>query len=595
MTDRKDAVDSEETNVSMMEMFKFVFSKVLKKRGILVVNVVVLIFITGLQFVLPQITQNIIDKVIPQGNMQYLLESIGVLMLSAVLLGVLNYFSTYYMSIMSQGAIYELRTDLYDYILGLDTHFFESSKTGDLMVRLTNDISNLQSLISANMLSMVGGMFTFVGVYIFIFIVNWQMALAVTITFPLMFLIYRIFRSRIHNAFRKARLSQAQMSNQMQNTLTEISLIKSYTSEQIEEDRFAGLADKNRNNLIQAAQNQAMFSPLISFVNYLGTAIVLLLGSYFVINKDLMVGQMVAYITYVGMLQDPIRSFAMLLNQLQQSLVSYGRITEILKLEPAIKQSQNAVEFPELKKGVKIDNVSFSYDETHKESVHDATLHGVSFDIEYGKMTALVGHSGSGKTTITKLIDRLYDIQSGDILFDDVPIKKLNIQSLRKNISIVSQDIFMVDGTIKDNIVYGKPNATDDQVWQVAKLANIDEFIKTLPNGMDTQIGERGIKLSGGQKQRVSIARALLKDAQIVIMDEATASLDNESEKAIQHAMSTLLQERTSLVIAHRLSTIHNADKIVVLDDGKVVEQGTHDELIKKNGDYAKLYNAQFE
>ncbi|WP_268913271.1 ABC transporter ATP-binding protein [Lentilactobacillus sp. SPB1-3] len=590
-----DGSASTDNDVTMGQMFKFVFSKVLKKRGILIANIIVLVLITGLQFVLPQITQYIIDKVIPSRNLGRLAQSIILLLVSAVILGGLNYFSTYYMSVMSQGAIYDLRNDLYDYILGLDTHFFESSKTGDLMVRLTNDISNLQSLISANMLSMVGGMFTFIGVYVFIFIVNWQMALAVTITFPLMFLIYRIFRKRIHDAFGRARLSQAQMSNQMQNTLTEISLIKSYTSEQIEENRFAKVADKNRQNLIQAAQNQAIFSPLINFVNYLGTAIVLLLGAYFVMNKQLMIGQMVAYITYVGMLQDPIRSFTMLLNQLQQSLVSFGRITEIMHLQPDIKESKDAIDFPELKKGISIKDVSFSYDESHKDNVHDATLHGVTFDVELGKMTALVGHSGSGKTTITKLIDRLYDIQDGDILFDDDPIKTLKIKSLRQNIAIVSQDVFMIDGTIRDNIMYGKSDATMDEVWRVAKLADIDTYINSLPDGMDTQIGERGVKLSGGQKQRISIARALLKDAQIIIMDEATASLDNESEKAIQHAMSMLIEERTSLVIAHRLSTIHSADKIVVLDDGNVVEQGTHDELIKKNGEYAKLYNAQFE
>ncbi|WP_283678719.1 ABC transporter ATP-binding protein [Lentilactobacillus sp. Marseille-Q4993] len=578
----------------MSDMFGFVFGKVLNNKRILIVNILALLVITGLQFVLPQITQFIIDTVIPQKNMSLLIESVVGLLLSAVVLGLFNFLSSYYMSIMSQQAIYDLRNQLYQYILKLDTHFFESSKTGDLMVRLTNDIGNLQSLISANMLSMIGGIFTFIGVYVFIFIVNWQMALAVTVTFPMMFLIYRIFRTRIRSAFRRARLSQAEMSNQMQNTLTEISLIKSYTSEGIESERFASFADKNRQNMIAANKNQAIFSPLIMFVNYLGTAIVLSFGAYFVVKGDLKVGQLVAYISYVAMLQDPIRSFTMLLNQLQQSLVSYGRITEILKLTPQIKEAINPVAFPKIKSGINLKNVSFAYSETHKEDIHDATIKDVSFDIKFGKMTALVGRSGSGKTTITKLIDRLYDRQSGEILFDGVPIEKISINSLRQNIAIVSQDTFMIDGSIRDNIIYGNPTATNDEVWRVAKLAAIDGFITSLPDGMETQIGERGIKLSGGQKQRISIARALLKDAQIVILDEATASLDNESEKAIQHAMSQLLEERTSLVIAHRLSTIYNADNIVVLDNGKVVQQGNHEQLISQEGRYKELYEAQF-
>lgn len=585
-----------ESNVTMREMFGFVFGKVLKRKTILIVNILALLVITGLQFVMPQITQFIIDKVIPSQNMNSLVLSIVILILSAIVLGLFTYFSTYYMSIMSQEAITDLRNELYDYTLRLDTHFFESSKTGDLMVRLTNDINNLQNLISANMLSMIGNLFTFVGVYVFIFIVNWQMAVAVSFTFPLMFLIYRVFRTRIRNAFRAARQSQAQMSNQMQNTLTEIALIKSYTSEEVESDRFNDYAQQNKQNMINANRNQAIFSPLINLVNYIGTAIVLLFGAYFVINHQLTIGELVAYISYVAMLQAPIRSFTMLLNQLQQSLVSYGRIFEILGLTPAITNHDNAIDFTPIKKEIRFDKVSFAYDvDPGNKLESDATLHDVSFSIPFGKMTALVGHSGSGKTTITKLLERLYDIQDGKILFDDRPITDFKIHSLREHIALVSQDIFMIDGTIRDNIVYGRPGASDEDIWRVAEMADIADFIHGLKDGLDTQIGERGVKLSGGQKQRISIARALIKDAPIVILDEATANLDNESEKSIQHALAKLMQERTSLVIAHRLSTIHNADQIIVLDDGRVVEQGTHESLLKENGDYAKLYNAQFE
>ncbi|MGV0168476.1 ABC transporter ATP-binding protein [Furfurilactobacillus sp. WILCCON 0119] len=586
---------NQSSSVTTGQMFRFVFGQVLNKKWLLGLNVVALAIISLLEFVIPQYEQFIIDHVIPHHDIGLLTEVVLGLLGTAIVLGVLNYVSTYYMGVLSQGAITNLRTDLYRYILRLDTHFFESSKTGDLMVRLTSDIGNLQSLISANMLSMVGSIVTFIFVWIYIFIINWQMAVAVTLTFPLMFLIYRVFRNRIHNAFRAARASQAQMSNQMQNTLTQIDLIKSYTNEELEQDRFSTFANKNKQDMINATQNQALFSPLIDFVNYLGVAIILALGAYFVIQRQLTVGQLVAYLTYVAMLQSPIRAFTQILNQLQQSLVSYGRVMDIMAMKPAIVSAPDAQAFPTIRQGIDLQQVSFTYqgdDDQVKATV--PAVHDITFTIPFGKTTALVGHSGSGKTTLTKLIDRLYDLDSGDITFDGAPIKQLQIASLRKNIAIVSQDVYMLDGTIEENIRYGREDATTEELWNAATMADIADFIHGLPDGMQTQIGERGVKLSGGQKQRLSIARALLKDAQIVILDEATASLDNESEKTIQHALENLMQSRTSLVIAHRLSTIHNADQIIVMDDGRLVEHGTHEQLLAQNGAYAKLYNAQF-
>ncbi|WP_416353699.1 ABC transporter ATP-binding protein [Agrilactobacillus fermenti] len=585
-----------QTNPTIKEMFHFVFRNVLKKRWILGLNILALTVITLLQFVLPQIEQFIIDKVIPQAHFKLLLISIGLLLLTAIVLGVFNFISTYYMGVMSQTAITDLRTQLYNDILHQDTHFFESSKTGDLMVRLTSDINNMQSLISANMLAMIGNLFTFIGVLGFIFYKNWQMALAVSLTFPLTFFIYRYFRDRIHAAFIRVRQSQSQMSNQMQNTLTQIDLIKSYTSEDSEATTFGKYADQNKMNMINATKNQAIFSPLVDGVNYLGVAIVLLLGAYFVIKHQLTVGGLVAYLSYVSMLQNPISSFTRLLNQLQQSLVSYSRIKAVTQVKPKIIDAKTAVAMPQLKQGITLDHVYFTFkaDDPTEKTKH-AALTDVSFKIPYGQQTALVGHSGAGKSTITKLIDRLYDIDQGQIYFDNLPITQIQLQSLRQNIAIVSQDIAIIDGTIRDNIRYGTQDATDAQIWQMAELADIKTFIAGLPNQLDTQVGERGIKLSGGQRQRLAIARALLKDAQIVILDEATANLDNESEKTIQNALNNLMQSRTSLVIAHRLSTIHNADQIVVLDDGQVVETGTHQSLLAQGGAYAKLYQAQFE
>lgn len=588
--------DSEsQSKVTMMGMFKFVFGTVLKRPWVLILNVVALTILSLMDFLLPQFNEYIIDHVIPNKSIAELVVVVGLLLLTVTISGIFTYLSTYWMGVMSQGAITNLRNQLYRYLIRLDTHFFESSKTGDLMVRLTSDINNLQNLISPNMLSLVGSLFTFVGVLFFIYFVNWEMALAVSLTFPFIFLVVRVFRTRIRESYRKARQSQALMTNQLQNTLTEIQLIKSYTTEDLETNRFSKLANMNKDNIIEATRNQAIFSPLINFIEYLGTATVLLLGTIFIFKKQLTLGELVAYLSYVGILQSPISSFSRLLNQFQQSLVSYGRIMDIMALKPQIMDAPNAVDFPEIKRGVEFDHVTFTYDVDDPKAAHEPAIRDVSFQIPFGKQTALVGHSGAGKSTLTELLDRLYDIDSGQITFDGVSIQDIKLRSLRQNIAIVSQDIFIIDGTIADNIKYGTPGATEDQLWKVAKLADIDAFIQGLPEKMKTQVGERGIKLSGGQKQRIAIARALLKNAQIVVLDEATASLDNESEKTIQHALENLMEQRTSLVIAHRLSTIHNADQILVVDDGKIVERGNHESLMAQDGYYKKLYEAQFE
>ncbi|MFZ2589757.1 ABC transporter ATP-binding protein [Paucilactobacillus nenjiangensis] len=573
---------------SIGAMFKFVFGTVLKRRWLLVLNVLALTIITMLQFVLPQVEKYIIDKVIPEKNFSLLVWTIIILLVTAALLAIFNFLSTYYMTVMSQNSITELRNQLFGQIIRQDTAFFESSKTGDLMTRLTSDINNLQSLISANMLSVVGNMFTFVGVLGLIYYINWQMALAVSVTFPLMFLVYRIFRTRIRDAFQRARTTQGLMSNQMQQTLTQIDLIKSYTSENQESTRFGKVADANRKNMISAGFNQAVFNPSIDTINYVGIAIILFMGAIFIMRGDLTVGALVAYISYVAMVQAPIQSLSRLLNQVQQANVSFGRIQQITKAEPVVIDAKDAVEFPGLHQTVNLQDVTFSY--------HDSQiLHGVTFDIPAGKTTALVGRSGSGKTTITRMLTRLYDIDSGEIDYDGISISNIALHSLRANVAIVSQEVYMIDGTIRDNVRYGRLNASDDDIWEVLKLADLDSFVHSIPDGLDTEVGERGMRLSGGQKQRVAIARALLKDAPLIILDEATASLDNESEKAIQHALDNLLTNRTSLVIAHRLSTVQNADQIVVLQDGKVVERGTHQSLLDAKGAYAQLYNAQFE
>jgi subfamily B ATP-binding cassette protein MsbA len=581
-----------QSDSSTTEMLRFVFGAVLKRKSLLIVNVVLLTVIAGLNFLVPQYTQHIIDQAISSRSVNSVVVQVGLLLGTVALLGLVTFVSTYLMQVLSQRSITELRLQTYQQILKQDYAYFQNTKTGDLMVRLTSDINNLQSLIGSNTFGIIGNIFTFVAVLSFLFYQNWQLAAMVSLTFPVLFVTIRFFRTKMREAYTKVRSSQSEISNQLQNTLTEIELIKNYTTEDYETDRFEGIVERSNGYSLEATKWSAIFGPLVNFINTLSTAIVLLFGGILVIHNGMTVGELVAYMSYVTMIQDPIRSFSQLLNIFQTAHVSYDRIKSVLAVEPTVVDAKDPKSFPDpLETGIHLRNVDFHY-----EVGTNSALHNISLDMPAGKTTALVGRSGSGKSTLIKLLTRMYDRDAGELNYDDTPIEDISMHSLRSHISVVSQDVTIVDGTVEDNIRYGAGrDASEDDVWAAAERADIADFIKTLPDSMQTQVGERGVKLSGGQKQRLSIARALLKDAPIVILDEATAALDNESEKTIQHALDNLMVQKTSIVIAHRLSTVHNADQILVMQDGEIVERGTHETLLAEDGAYRRLYDAQFE
>jgi subfamily B ATP-binding cassette protein MsbA len=384
------------------------------------------------------------------------------------------------------------------------------------------------------------------------------------------------------------RNSTSLVNNHLQTSLTSVLLIKTFTSENSEGEKFKELNNQNKNDYLEAMKYQTVFSPAIDLVNYLGLGIVLLYSGNQIIKGEQTIGNLVAYMAYLKMLQNPIRSFTQMVSRFQQAVVSYSRIIEIFDSEPKITTVKDSMQLEKFSSRIVFENVTFSY----KNNIN--VLNKVNFDMKYGEVTAIVGISGSGKSTITKLIERLYDVTDGKILIDSHDIKKYSLKSLRNNIGLVSQDIELIDGTIYENIIYGQPNKSDKEVIKAIEAANLVEFINNLPKGVETEVGEKGIKLSGGQKQRIAIARIFLKNAPVLILDEATASLDNESERYIQESLDQLLEKRTSIVIAHRLSTIQKADQILVLDQGMIVEKGTHEELLNKNKRYRKLYDAQF-
>lgn len=569
-------------------MIEFIVKRLMVHWKYLVMSLISLTLVALMQFITPQINKTIFDEVIINKDYRMLVIQIGLLLGVTIVLGLLNYISSYFMTYLSQKTLISFKNDIYKHLLHQDFNFFETSQTGDLMTRLNSDVRTLQDLISSSTLSLFASVFTFVIVLIFMFIQNWVMSLLIILTFPILFYLNKTYSRKMKATHRKSRTMSSKVSNHLQTSLSSVLLIKNFALENENIKNYEALNQESFDYTLESTKLSSKFSPLISFVTTLGTAIVLGFGSYLVMEGSVSVGEIIAFQAYLRMIQTPIRSFASMGNKIQQALVSFERIEELLDVEAKIVSKDNAEAFPRLDSGIVFSDVNFAYDTGAQ------VLSNINFELKHGEVTALVGSSGSGKSTLTKLMSRLYDPSSGDITVDGYSLKDLDLHDLRNHVGIVSQDIQLIDGTLRDNILLSDQGADEAKLREVCTQANIMDFIDSLPNGFDTQVGERGIKLSGGQKQRISIARVFLKDAPILILDEATASLDNESEKAIQMSLDALIESKTCLVIAHRLSTIHKANTIVVLDHGKIIEQGNHNELLKTKGRYHDLYQAQF-
>jgi subfamily B ATP-binding cassette protein MsbA len=573
---------------SVAKLYKKLFSHAWVHKKYLLVAAFAIVSVTGLQFIVPQLTRYTIDEVIPGGNYSPLIwVALGVLA-SAAVLGVCNFLSTYMMSNVGQRTIYDIRNLLYRHIQSLDMKFFDRNRTGDLMSRVTNDVNTLQQLITSGMVQIVTDIFTFVAIAIYMFYADWELALLLMVTFPIMAWQTRRFGTRIRSQYKTVQESIAGVTDHLQDTLSSIKLIKSYSNEQYETDRFSERNEKNRDANIGAVKLYSTYTPVIDFLNYLGMTIVVVFGAYQAIRGRITIGEIAAFISYLRLLQNPIRHFSRIINTVQQAAAASERIFEILETKPDVDDKEDAIVLPPIRGHIVFDRVNFGYTE------EVPVLRNFSLEIPVGQTVALVGSSGAGKSTIAHLIPRFYDPQDGKISIDGYDVRDVTMESLRNQMGIVTQDIVLLNGTIHDNIAYGKPGASDEEIIEAAKAANAHDFIISFPLGYDSPVGERGVKLSGGQKQRLSIARALLKSPQLVILDEATSALDTESEHLIQGALARLLVGRSCLVIAHRISTIQRANKIVVMEKGQCIESGTHDELIAHAGRYKQLYDLQF-
>lgn len=573
---------------SIFGMFARIYSHVRKEWRIIVMAVACVVAVSLLEFIVPQLTRYTIDHLIPGKRFDRLIYIGAGVLGAAVALGALRYLSTSLMASIGQKVLYELRNDLYRHMQSLDIAFFDRNRTGDLMSRVTNDVGILQQMISSSMMQLFTDFFTFTAIAVYMLWIDWRLTLLLLATFPFMIMTTRLFGRRMRSSFRKVQESVADVSDHLQNSLTGIRLIKSFTTEDFESERFSERTKKNMEANIHVVRLRAAYEPIIDLLNFVGVAIVLVFGAWLAMRNEMSVGTVVAFMSYLRLLQNPIRHFSRIINTIQQSAAAYERIMEVMDTKAEIEDKADAVQLPPVNGHIIFENVGFAY------SGEEEVLSQFNLELEAGKITALVGSSGSGKTTIANLIPRFYDPQQGVIKIDGFSVKDVTTASLREQIGIVSQDIVLFNGTIGDNIRYGNGQASEAEVRAAAKAANADVFIDAFPAGYDTQIGERGVKLSGGQKQRISIARAILKNPRIIILDEATASLDSESEQHIQEALAQLLKGRTSLVIAHRLSTIQQADRIYVLERGRIEESGTHEELLRLQGRYKQLYDLQF-
>ena len=481
----------------------------------------------------------------------------------------------------------DLRSRMYDKLQSLDLGFFHDKQTGDLMSRVVNDTRDFELLYAHMIPEMVTNLVTFAGVLLILLVINWRLALITCCPIPLILFSGVIFAKKVRPFFKASQRCMGELNAKLQDNLSGLHEIQSFGQEEFE----SGLVKKKNYEqvraMLRALRASAVFHPCVEFLSSVGTVLVVFFGGLLAYKGQLSVEDIVAFVLYLSLFYAPVSGLANLLENLQQSLAGAERVTLILDTPSAIREEEDAVELENVKGSISFDQVSFHY--SNKIPV----LKKISFSCEPGMMVALVGPTGVGKTTMTQLLSRFYDPVEGEIRIDGTDIRKATLQSLRRNISPVLQDTFLFNGTIAENIGYAKPDASRDEIEAAAKAANIHEDIMHMPEQYETKVGERGLRLSGGQKQRVAIARAILRQSPIIILDEATASVDVETERQIQKAINRLTGKRTIIAIAHRLSTIRNADLILVIHEGEIVEQGTHAELMRGKGFYYRLQKAQ--
>lgn len=562
----------------------------IRYRNLYTIAILSTLGLTAVNLAAPRVL-SAMTGIVEQGMEVSSLQIVGWLTAALIILYLLRIVFRFLSNYLAHKAAWylvgDLRTKIYDKLERLDLGFFHDKQTGDLMSRVVNDTRDFELLYAHIIPEMITNVVTFAGVLLILLTINWKLALITYFPIPLILVSGVIFAKKVRPFFRISQKKMGELNGKLQDNLSGIHEIQSFGQEEYETGRVDEKNFGHVKAMLKALKISAIFHPSVEFLSSIGTILVVAFGGFLALQGNLSVEDIVAFMLYLSLFYAPVSSLATLLENMQQSMAGAERVMMILDTPSKIQDKKGAKELKDVKGAISFENVTFSY---NKET---PVLKNISFSCKPGMMVALAGPTGVGKTTLTQLISRFYEPDSGCIRIDGQDIQDVTLDSLRKNISPVLQDTFLFNGTIEENIGYARPDATREEIEEAAKAADIHEDILLMPDGYKTQVGERGLRLSGGQKQRISIARAILRRSPIIILDEATASVDVETERQIQKAISSIAGKRTIIAIAHRLSTIRSADLILVMEDGVIAEAGTHEELIQKGGMYARMNRIQ--